>query len=278
MKIVISGGLGNQMFQYAFYLAFLEKLKNISIDTCLYSSYQIHNGFELERCFGIMKPYVTSKKWNIFKLRAAMKIKVYPIVHYDPEYYENDIFNKKCLYFYGYWQSEKYFKIIENKIRSIFTFINIDDINKNMAAEIRSNVSVSVHIRRGDYLGNKRYSNVCTNEYYKNAINLILDKIGVNNKILFYIFSDDMKYSEEFIKKFNIQYKLVNINSNEDSYKDMYLMSNCDHNIIANSSFSWWGAWLNKNANKIIVAPNKWFNECSSEKYKDIIPEDWIKL
>lgn len=278
MKIILSGGLGNQMFQYAFFMALKEKNNDVSLDTSLYSFVEMHNGYELEKSFGIRQPKIKYKKWNLLKLRAALKFGAKPIVYKDPHYYDAIVLNSKCMYFYGYWQTEKYFKGIEEKIRNLFIFRNMDEMNLEIASNMSSNISVSLHIRRGDYLGCNIYSDVCTEEYYTKAVDLILDKVESKNNILFYVFSDDIRFSENFIKKINIPYKIIDINTNENSYKDMYLMSKCKHNIIANSSFSWWAAWLNTNKDKIIIAPKRWFNIDSEEKYKDIIPKRWIRL
>jgi len=277
MRIVINGGLGNQMFQYALYLALKDRGRKVKLDLSLYSYLKMHNGYELEKCFGIKKLDEKFSKWHLLKLRIVLKSKLKPIVYVDFQYFNPKVFNTTSKYLHGYWQSEKYFIQIENQIRQAFVFKGIDTLNAEIAAEIANNVSIALHVRRGDYLGNSIYSGVCTEDYYRTAIQLILSKISVNENIMFYVFSDDMEFSEKFIEKFKITYKLININNGADSYKDMYLMSKCTHNIIANSSFSWWGAWLNDNPEKVIIAPQNWFNSLENN-YQDIIPDNWIKL
>jgi len=277
MKVIVSGGLGNQMFQYALFLALKEKQKNVTLDTSLYSFLKMHNGFELKKCFGIEQQDVKYSKWDLLKLRALLKFKPKSLVFNDPNYFDEKIFKTNCYYLSGYWQSEKYFKQIEEKIKNAFNFKNIDESNKEILTRLVNHISIAIHIRRGDYLGNSIYSGVCTDGYYSKAIQLMISKIGTTENIMFYVFSDDMEFSAKFIEKFNIPYRLININSKENSYKDMCLMSMCRHNIIANSSFSWWGAWLNGNPDKIVIAPQNWFNG-PQDDYKDIVPESWIKL
>lgn len=278
MKIIISGGLGNQMFQYALYLALKERGRKVKLDTSLYSFVEMHNGYELERCFGVNEALVKYSKVHLFFLRVILKIKSGMFLYEDNLKYNNEVFSTKCRYLSGSWQSEKYFKQIEDIIRKSFIFKDIDKSNLSIAEEIRSYNSVSLHIRRGDYLGNSIYSGVCTEEYYSKAIDEIITNCSLTDNIKFYIFSDDKIFANQFIQKVKYPTELIEHNKGIDSYKDMFLMSQCRHNIIANSSFSWWGAWLNSNPDKIVVAPKRWFGVCSMEIYKDIVPEKWIKI
>ena len=177
------------------------------------------------------------------------------------------------MYLAGYWQSEKYFSFIEEKIKAEFTFkIEIDDINKKYLEEMNKVESISLHVRRGDYLSSPSL-NVCTEKYYENAITYFRERI---ENPIFFVFSNDIEWCRQNINGKDIKY--INVNKGERSYNDMRLMSACKHNIIANSSFSWWGAWLNSNAQKIIVAPNKWINNSKNVSESDIIPEKWKKI
>lgn len=278
MRIIVSGGLGNQMFQYALYLALKKRGRKIKLDTSLYSFVGMHNGFELERCFNVNEPLVKYSKVHLFFLRVILKIKPSIFLYEDNLQYNNGVFTTKCKYLSGSWQSEKYFKQIENIIRKSFIFKDIDKRNLYIAEEIRSYNSVSLHIRRGDYLGNSIYSGVCTEEYYSKAIDEIITNCSLNDNIKFYIFSDDKIFANQFIQKVKYPSVLIEHNKGIDSYKDMFLMSQCRHNIIANSSFSWWGAWLNTNPEKIVIAPNRWFNSDNEDCYKDIVPDSWLKI
>lgn len=281
MRIVqIIGGLGNQMFQYAFYKALRYYSKEeVKIDISEFKGYKLHNGFELENLFFIEKNILASeeeiKKLKdtrpLFKVRK--KLKILKKSHYIENHFfkfRNEIFLLNNKYFQGYWQNENYFKMIENIIRKDFRFKK--ELNKKslkILKRIKEENSISIHIRRGDYLKYPQYQGVCTLEYYNKAINYIKNKIE-NPK--FYIFSNDLEWCKE---QFSENYIFINFNKGEDSWMDMYLMSECKHNIIANSSFSWWGAWLNQNIKKIVITPNEWTK--NSEDSKEIISLKWTK-
>jgi hypothetical protein len=271
----LRGGLGNQMFQYALYQAAVESGKKALLDLSHFNKNNQSTQYELGNIFSIHTPalllcekVLVKACWNFLYL-----------LHQIP-YKETDssfgIFDKKITtlqfaYLKGYWQSEKYFEGISKTIRNHFSFPPFTD-NKNKALLeliVHSN-SVSIHIRRGDYLKNNLNWSLDI-DYYNRAIDLIKEK--VNNPI-FYIFSDDMHWAEANIKITNSHF--INHNKGNDSFRDMQLMSNCKHNIIANSSFSWWGAWLNNNEDKKVIAPNKWLS--SMEGTRDIIPDSWIQL
>ena len=176
---------------------------------------------------------------------------------------------------HGYWQSERYFGSYEKQIRSDFRFIeSLDKKNKNILNVINKSNSVSIHARRGDYELNKKikeYHGLLSVAYYKKAIEII-NKIIINPT--YFVFSDDPEWVKNSLKINNATY--IDWNKGLRSHIDMQLMSNCKHNIIANSSFSWWGAWLNNNPNKIVVAPKKWFKNSKAQKgSEDLIPKTW---
>ena len=177
-------------------------------------------------------------------------------------------------YLCGYWQSEKYFKDIREVILKEFTFpIQAVKSNVKLTDQMKLENSVSIHVRRSDYLTEqnlKVYGNICTEKYYSNAINYIE---GIIDNPHYYVFTDDLQWAKEYFKGDN--YTIVSENRGKDSYIDMYLMSQCKHNIIANSSFSWWGAWLNQNPDKKVLAPKKWFHNHEKE---EIVCEDWIRI
>jgi len=287
MIVEINGGLGNQMFQYA--LGRQLSLKNNSIlklDTNIFDNYKLRK-YELN-CLNIIENFASVEEIKRIKdkkskipgfLRKILKISKYPnliqekFYHFDPE-----ILNLSGnLYLSGYWQSEKYFNEISNIIRKEFTIkTELVGQNKEIADRITASEAVSLHIRRGDYVKDvqtKSVHYVDLDEYYKNAINLINEKV---NNPHFYIFSDDSEWVKNNYAK-NLNCSVVDINSADNGYEDMRLMSLCKHNIMANSSFSWWGAWLNNNPDKIVIAPKKWFN-VPERNTKDLLPENWIKL
>ena len=177
----------------------------------------------------------------------------------------------------GFWQSDKYFLKYESEIRKDFSFPSFTDrVNINLLSEIINSNSVSIHIRRGDYIQmNSAIEShpLCSIKYYQSAISKIKEII---EKPKFYFFSDDIEWvKNQFFSVENAIF--VNHNKGKDSYKDMQLMANCKHNIIANSSFSWWGAWLNPNPKKIVIAPKNWFKDTSIDT-SDLIPSTWIRL
>src|SRR3989344_4984067 len=159
-------------------------------------------------------------------------------------------------------------------IRKDFTFgATIVERNKKLASEISGTNSVSVHIRRGDYVTNantNQFHGLCSLDYYNKAVSFISSK---QNEMELFVFSDDIEWCKENLK-YDFPIHFVETN---DAHSDMYLMSLCKHNIIANSSFSWWGAWLNDNFQKIVVAPSQWIADASVNT-QDLIPKGWIKI
>ncbi|MET4080992.1 hypothetical protein ABIB40_000937 [Pedobacter sp. UYP30] len=284
MKIVkLLGGLGNQMFQYTFYKSLKSRFNNVKADISGYKNYRLHNGFELYRLFDvnldeasefIIKLYDPSvRDWYSRKLRRILNLKNVYVEEKTPFCLEKSLLKDSSNAFYwGYWQDPEYFSHIEVEIREDFQFkLPLTSQNKSLLDKIKLSNSVSIHVRRGDYLKEELLGGMCSIDYYLRAINLI------NNRIkhpLFFIFSDDVDWCKKNLT-FNGPSIFVEGNQNKESYIDMQLMSNCKHNIIANSSFSWWGAWLNNNSEKIVIGPKKWVNNDSTNC---IMPKTWIKL
>ncbi len=239
------GRLGNNLFQIAMAVGYAEK-HNVE--------YWIPE-WEYSGCFKTSFTKVSSGK-----------------VFYGEKgwYYEELPFIEDVKLF-GYFQSWKYFKHCEDKIRDLFTFsdqIKNKVNNKYAALRLPGLNTCSVHVRRGDYIGN-HFHEVCHLEYYNDAINEIKNRVNID---LFVVFSDDVAWCKENFK--GEEFLFIKDNSNVE---DLYLMSCCKHNIIPNSSFSWWGAWLNANENKIVIAPGRWFGD-ASRGVEDLLPEKWIKI
>lgn len=191
--------------------------------------------------------------------------------HFDPDVLDAS----DNVYMLGSWQSEKFFKDIELVIRNDFSF-KLPQIGKNkeIAKMIQDSESVSVHIRGGDYINNKstrEAHETCGIGYYLRGVELIAEMVKSPQ---FFIFSDDIVWARKNLKP---SFPTIFVDRNNPDYEDMRLMSQCRHNIIANSSFSWWGAWLNSNTKKNVIAPKKWLN-LRNFNTKDVIPEAWIKL
>lgn len=259
MIVRLTGGLGNQMFQYAF-----GRAKSILENKKLFY-YFIHNRGDTVRKFELGVFNVKGKK--IISIFPDLLVKLSDLTKFKIPGIE-----------YGYWQDQKYFTEVENQIRKDFRFINpLKGKNKKLLESIINSNSISIHIRRGDYNNvekNKKSIGTCSPTYYKKAI-LHIKKFVDNPH--FYIFSDDQCWTKNNIKISGATH--IDWNEGNNSYKDMQLMSNCKHNIVANSSFSWWAAWLNTNPNKIVIAPKKWFESSDIQKVGDnIIPKEWIKI
>jgi hypothetical protein len=284
------GGLGNQMFQYAAgrALAFRlqVKLKLDVLDFPLYKrrSYSL-SVFDLEESFATEKEVArlkfgrTSwfKKFHVRKggkeaLPAASYIRE-KHYHFDPDILELP----DGVYLDGYWQSEAYFREIEDIVRQDFTIrIPPSDENRRLAERIRSVESVSLHIRRGDYVSDpttNAYHGVLDPEYYQRAMDLIRSRVADAH---FFVFSDDPDWAKTNLPDRN-SLMVVNINREACAYEDFRLMSFCKNHIIANSSFSWWGAWLSQNQEKIVIAPRRWFQDLSV-KTTDLIPTSWLRI
>jgi hypothetical protein len=287
----ICGGLGNQMFQYAIGRATALRLNMpLKVDVSSFSIRKIHQGFELTRVFSCAPEVVgvedmravlgwqTSLVVRRLVLRRQMatfrrkEFVVEPYFHFWKEILN---VSGNC-YLQGYWQSEKYFSEAATKIRKDFVFCKpLENQSLNLARQISKVNSVSLHVRRGDYANNPLTTSVhglCSLDYYMAAIKYITERV---QEPRFFIFSDDIEWVKNNLK-LSWPCEYVDCNRKDQSYNDMRLMSMCKHNIIANSSFSWWGAWLNPNLYKIVIAPNKWFaNEINTQ---DLIPLNWVRL
>ena len=256
-QVVLSGGLGNQMFQSAFFLSLRKRGIGCRLNATMYQDFQIHQGFELQRVFGINDVVLDRGKLSRMWLRLMQKYHPFFLVCKDPiiTYYEQ-AYRTHALYYIGYWMNDAYFQDLINDVREAFVFQGIDKYNETIAGQMKEQNAISLHIRRGDYLKDNNYR-VCTEVYYRKSIEYINSHV---NRPFFYVFSDDPEWCRDFMSQFRIDFRIINHNRGKDSYKDMYLMSQCSHNIIANSTFSWWGAWLNGNTNKIVIAPSPWWN------------------
>ena len=277
--IKLMGGLGNQMFQYAYGLYLRHLGFEVYFDSSLYKSFEIHEGFALKNLNIKESDKMTGFSFNVANKVAfyiiGYKIKSLKIVTHKNMYNTHISEN---IYHIGYFQSFKYFKGIESILKENFTIKTEKSeyflSNSKKISSFKN--SISIHLRRGDYTLDRNidYLGLCPLSYYYNALNVIIEHLDTYEV---FVFSDDLTWVKENFKGTNFNY-LYNPNSNS-SYEDLKLMSLCENNIISNSTFSWWAAWLNSNENKKIIAPKKWFkNESLNNQYSDIIPEDWIKI
>ena len=283
MKVIrFLGGLGNQMFQYTLYKSLQNKFPNVKADLHGYNDYPLHNGFELENIFDLKINKVSSftsnlyynKKWIYRKLRRLLGLKNTFIEEKTLFSFDESILNNpKTGYYWGYWQNLEYFEDIADEIKSEFQFsAPLSKENQQILDQIKLKNSVSIHIRRGDYLKDPLLGGLCGPEYYKQALSYIQSNLTSPD---FFIFSDDILWCTENLNLDNCTF--ISWNKGSSSYIDMQLMSACKHNIIANSSFSWWAAWLNPNPNKIVISPKKWVNH-SDPHIRMSFPQNWISL
>ena len=282
--VKLKGGLGNQLSQYA--LGRNLALKNstkLKFDITELEQDELRD-YELDN-FNISGSIATkneimfiqnfSKKNIISKILGTLG-QHYFYIKQKNLYFDAGILGKRGnIYLDGYWHGENYFKDIRKIIIKDFTVrCEPDKRNKSMLEKIENSNSIGVHIRRKDYVSNKKTNKVhgtCSLEYYYNAIKIIEKKVRNPE---FFVFSDDPQWTKANLKlKHPTIY--VDINGPEKGYEDLRLMSNCKHFIIANSSFSWWGAGLSNNPNKIICAPERWF---VSADEGDIIPKSWVRV
>ncbi|MFZ2303669.1 MAG: alpha-1,2-fucosyltransferase [Minisyncoccia bacterium] len=293
----LTGGLGNQMFQYAFGLRLSKKNKlPYKIDIGEYKdavadpvkglrvfslshfniSVRVASNEEIQKFdLYLKKPFF--KKLLRFYTGKNSYFKRKYIIEPESNYFRFDsrILNysiKNDVYVEGFWQSEKYFNEIEDVIRKEFSFKNEPDkINKKIIEDIQAENSVSIHIRHGDNANKYAQAHgVLPIEYYHTAIEKLL--VDVVNPI-FYVFSDDPKWAEENLK---LSHKTLYIshNGDEKNYEDLRLMTHCRHHIIGNSTFSWWGAWLGKKPNQIVFA-SKTYHTNVDISGSDFIPPNW---
>lgn len=292
--IELTGGLGNQMFQYAF-ACVLASTNNTTL--------KIDNDFfnKTEKCSShTPRNFELNIFSNSYVIATAKDIKLFDnlslLNHFKkkfgfnyPKIYRENFFNfqphllkiKSSAFVKGYFQSYKYFEGFEKKIRNVFCLSEnqLDDLNKRIFLEIKSTNTIAIHIRRGDYVTDSVIQQIhgnCGIEYYTNAINLVASRTK-NSTIVF--FSDDIEWVKIQFKDFSFPKVFIGHNFGDESWKDLFLMKSCNHNIIANSSFSWWAAWLNDNPSKIIIAPKKWFAISEEDRNtNDLIPPQWIRL
>ena len=294
----IKNGLGNQLFQYAFgkvlewkygekvYFDLLRDDKSEPLQSDLYV-FTIDEIIESEpqwrkpflpfsvRQFREKKQYIKYFYYKFRRKYQTHKLITEPYPSKYLELVENLNFNKK-FYFLGFWQNARYFEGYESRIREMYQPVDKAVLQTDIAKEIINSIydTVSLHFRRGDY-NTSGFIEPTSLDYYYKSIEKICNEL---NNPFFYIFTDEPEWVNENIK-LSFPYKLVTGNTGKNAYIDILLMSKCKHNIMANSTFSWWGAWLNPNPDKIVIAPIKWYASSERDKYTfEITPKDWIRL
>lgn len=275
--ITLKGGFGNQLFQIVNGISLSKKFnKKLIIDISSFSKLNSYKNTKRNYELGILNLKYKKIYYLAFFYKFYSKFSN-KIIHLKEKNFNfNKILldNDKSYLIDGYWQSYKYFEkdfsFIFNSLENIKKKINLNSFYKDL---LRSN-SVCVHIRRGDYITNpntKQFHGICEIDYYEKAISYIYSKIPDAN---FYFFSDDINFlKKNYANKKN--FKIIS-NSKFNFIEEFVLMLSCSNFILANSSFSWWAAYLSNNVNKLVVAPAKWFNV--NIDTSDLIPKEWIRI
>jgi len=262
----LQGGLANQIFQWAYGKYLSEKYNTpLYLDTTFYLN-QVgvtKREFSLNK-FPKLKYKILPNDRNISNLSNEPKKIITQTISDNFNFNELNYNNDLHYYLNGYWQSEKYFKGIESIIREELQPLS-ESLEKFSNLPINEN-NVSIHIRRTDYVTSNGYHPVQSVEYYQKGLDIIKEYDNI------FVFSDDINWCKE-----NLQFENMVFIEGFDNVEDIWLMSLCKNNIIANSSFSWWGAWLNKNPNKKVITPKNWFGNVNINT-NDIIPSDWILI
>ncbi|MFC0876839.1 alpha-1,2-fucosyltransferase [Saccharicrinis sp. FJH2] len=276
--IRLRSGLGNQMFQYAFFkqMQFWHGTENVKLDIDTYH-WKVHNGLEIDKVFNIdLNNDKVSAKTALkfadvgYSLRNRIARRIRGIRHKSYKFWKemtiNDYKNiNNDIYLEGHWNEEKYFIDVKSEVRKLYTF-NHENINLTILNKIKTTESIGIHVRRGDYIKYPDSFPMCTPEYYLKGLKKLKNKISVKTEV--FVFSDEIDWCKNNLNMI----ENVTFVQNNTAYHDMMMMSFCKHNIIANSTFSWWAAWLNKNPNKIVIYPN----EC--DRTYSSMPKHWIKL
>ena len=284
--VQLSGGLGNQMFEYALYLRLKAEGRQVKIDDSTCYGHEGERPLQLGRVFGVT--YDRASEEEIRRMTDSFPDPVSRIrrkllgrknlsyreadVNFDPE-----VLKKEPALLEGCFQSERYFAPVADQVREAYRFrkerLHLTEQAEVLAERISDSPAVSVHVRRGDYLDASHggmYTGICTEGYYQKAMDRIRKSVP---DAVFYVFSNDTDWAKAHFAGNDC---VVAEGGTEDTgYQDMYLMSLCQHHIIANSSFSWWGAWLGRNPGKKVIAPDRWLNgtEC-----RDIYTENMIRM
>ena len=280
--IRLRSGLGNQMFQYAFFkqMQFWHGEENVKLDIDTHRWHK-HNGREIDKIFKIdLSGDAAPRKLSLsmadvsFSLINRLLRKLRGLKHKSYVFWKDLNFEdypnlKGDVFIEGFWNEEKYFEDVKEQIKQIYTFPPLNnDYQQSILQEIESNESVGIHVRRGDYAEYPDQFPMCTSAFYAAALKIIQK---AHSKIRCFVFSDDLDWCKKNLA-FIDSVEFVENKVNTEAYIDMMLMSRCKHNIMANSTFSWWAAWLNNNSEKIIIYPESALNTFTS------MPAGWIKI
>jgi hypothetical protein len=299
MKVVkLYGGLGNQFFQYAFGKSLQEKTnETVKYDTSWFetgadydhdilyldffdTNYEVASEREIAELYPLggfgekiakrlyyTYPFVSQLLFGYFRETDGDTDGIFESEPYTFEYSPR-VYRSGSSYFDGYWQAAQYVETVADELTEQFSLsVPLSEQGRITSEKISDSESISIHVRRGDYTKN---DNALSPEYYDSAIEHMNSR---SNRPEYYIFSDDMGWVRDNLE-IEAECTYVDHNGVETAYEDLMLMASCEHNIIANSTFSWWGAWLNQNTDKIVVAPGVWLGGVATRDI-DILPDTW---
>lgn len=286
--VKLIGGLGNQMFQYATGRALADANGcDLKLDVSGFDDYKLRvyeladyqirasvaSEEDIKRFRGCSPVHPLIDRVRKFLRLLPPSIFLEKAFSFDPEVLK---LQAPC-YLEGYWQSERYFSGIREALLADFSLASpIDSQNQAVFDQMSACNAVSLHVRRGDYVSNPsaaQFHGLCPMDYYRDAVEYIGERV---DSPCFFVFSDDTDWVLENLQ-INYPLNVVNVNGPDRGICDMALMRACKHHVIANSSFSWWGAWLNPDKSKIVVAPKRWFKE-QNMPTEDLIPHSWVRL
>ena len=283
------GGLGNQLFQYAMGTALaVRRRTSLRLDTSKFEKYPLRS-YKLAH-FAITATPLSAAERRAYHVpiepanefirlvQRFLYIPRMPVIREKGFAFDPSVFDAPShCYLEGYWQSPKYFDFIENVIRTEFIFREpLIDQNVALRDEILRTQSVAVHVRRGDYVSNENtnlFHGTCSVDYYLRAEQRLSAEFG---ELVLFVFSDDPDWTEDNLR-FRSRRIIVRHNGHDQDHIDLQLMTRCKHHIIANSTFSWWGAWLCEQPGKTVIAPKQWFRD-PQQLTDDLIPANWIRL
>jgi hypothetical protein len=288
--VKLMGGMGNQLFQYATGRCLaIKKGTSLSLDLSWFPLQSLRS-FELKhfalaagrvperirRCF---EPQTRVGKILQKLFRAGPRTLAYRKVLESHFHFDASGFDAPGhILLEGYWQSEKYFATARDTLlQDLEVKSPLSEKTREVALRMRDCHSIAIHFRRADYVTDPKtasFHNCVSLGYYEQAIDLMIQRIPGG---VFFVFSDDIPWVREHFPKHVSNVCFVDFNGKNDGYQDLYLMKRCQHQILANSSFSWWGAWLNQNPEKVVVTPNRWFADSRLDT-RDLFPSDWFRV
>ncbi len=287
-------GLGNQMFQYATARSLsMQRNSELYLDTSSYSNiaegdtvrkfeldiYNIKASIASNELLSSVLPEETVRPRYTERLRELFgggRVWTYTEKHHG--FNKNIQHTPKNVYISGWWQSPMYFESIRPILLEDFEPVaSLNGANAEYIAKAQADNSISLHVRRGDYVSNSNaasHHGLAPIDYYTKAIEYFKNETASPT---FFVFSDDLEWCKANLP-LDERAVFVSGNEGDSAYEDIRIMKNCKHAVIANSSFSWWGAWLNDNPNKIVIAPKVWLQDEEANKKIDIIPEGWLRF